>query len=374
MSPVRPPAGSAPHGERVARLVRRVEESGAGHAIISSPVDVGYLTGFLGGDSYLVVGRGLGKLGAIIVSDARYEEELSAFSSLAEVVIRARGMNETLAEVLASHRVGRCVVQGDHLTVKELEGLRSALGVGSPVELSAVSGLVGAMRVVKDAYEVELIQRAIRIQESALEAVLPSIKPGQSELDVAAMLEAEMKRRGSSRCWFDSIVGAKANGSLPHYRPGFTRVTSGWPLLIDWGATYMGYCGDMTRTFAVGKWSRRMREVYEIVREAQQMAADALAPGRRAHEIDRIARDHIERHGYELGHGLGHGLGMVKEPPFLNPLYPDMVLEVGHVLTVEPGIYIPGVGGVRIEDQYVITATGARNFCRLPKDAEWSTL
>jgi Xaa-Pro aminopeptidase len=119
-----------------------------------------------------------------------------------------------------------------------------------------------------------------------------------------------------------------------------------------------------------------MKEIYEIVLAAQQMAADALAPGKTTHEIDAIARNHIIDAGYgeQFGHGLGHGLGLSKEPPFLNPLYPPIPLEVGHVCTVEPGIYLPGIGGVRIEDQYVITEKGARNFCSLPKDLEWSTL
>jgi Xaa-Pro aminopeptidase len=185
-----------------------------------------------------------------------------------------------------------------------------------------------------------------------------------------------MKRRGSSHCWFDSIVGAKGNGSLPHYRPGFETTAKGQPLLIDWGSTYQGYCGDMTRTFSLGTWSPKMREIYGIVKDAQELSAAALAPGRSTHEIDKVARDHIEKAGYgkEFNHGLGHGLGLSKEPPYLNPLWPEMELKPGHVVTVEPGIYLPGIGGVRIEDLYVITETGARNFCSLPKTLEWSTL
>jgi Xaa-Pro aminopeptidase len=185
-----------------------------------------------------------------------------------------------------------------------------------------------------------------------------------------------MKARGSSKPGFESIVAARANGSLPHYRPGPVKLAANRPLLIDWGATYRGYQGDMTRTFALGRWPKKVREIYTIVLEAQEMAAAALAPGKSAHEIDAIARAHITEAGYgeQFGHGLGHGLGLSKEPPMLNPLYPDRALEAGMVTTVEPGIYLPGIGGVRIEDQYVIRDRGPENLCSLPKDLDWATL
>ncbi|MGD9791826.1 MAG: M24 family metallopeptidase [Phycisphaerales bacterium] len=359
---------------RIARLLSETRKRGVEHAVISHSTDVGYLTGFLGGDSVLCVGPELGSKGAVIVSDGRYAEELEPQHTLADVVLRTKGMWETVGDVLKRQRVARFAVQAEHLSVAEYETIQRAMASGDGMEAVAISGLVGALRLVKDEAEIELIQTAIRIQEAALLAVLPTIRAGQTELEIAANLEAEMKKRGSSRCWFDSIVGARANGSLPHYRPARTKTAAGAPLLIDWGATFEGYCGDMTRTFSLGKWSKTMREIYEIVREAQEMSAAALAPGRMAHSIDRIAREHIEKHGYELPHGLGHGLGMTKEPPYLNPLMADMELRPGHVVTVEPGIYLPGIGGVRIEDLYVITETGARNFCRLPKTLEWSTL
>jgi Xaa-Pro aminopeptidase len=138
-----------------------------------------------------------------------------------------------------------------------------------------------------------------------------------------------------------------------------------------------GYHGDMTRTFTLGRWPAKIREIYEIVLDAQQMAAAALAPGKSTHEIDAVARAHITRHGYgeQFGHGLGHGIGRNgHEDPRLHPLHTNSELEPGQVVTVEPGIYLPGVGGVRIEDDYVITETGARNLCTLPKDLKWATL
>ncbi len=261
--------------------------------------------------------------------------------------------------------------------MSDFEGYRTSL---KGVKVVPSTGIIAQLRIVKDESEVTLMRSAIRIQEKALEAILPGLSRGKavgkSEEEIAATLEAQMKSRGSSKCWFESIVAAGANGSLPHYRPGSAKVKNNSTLLIDWGATYRGYGGDMTRTFGIGKWPAKMREIYQIVLDAQEMAAAALAPGKRAHEIDAIARKHITKHGYgeQFGHGLGHGLGLSKEPPYLNPLWPDMTLEPGHVVTVEPGIYLPGVGGVRIEDLYVIRAKGAENLCSMPKDLKWATL
>jgi Xaa-Pro aminopeptidase len=233
------------------------------------------------------------------------------------------------------------------------------------------------MRRIKDDSEVALIRAAAKIQEQALLAVLPTLKPGQTELEVAAALEAEMKRRGSSAPGFETIVAADPNGSLPHYRPGRTKLRQNRALLIDWGAIYQGYHSDMTRVFAFGKWPAKIAEIYQITLDAQEMAAAALKPGVSTQDIDAIARGHITKHGYGdcFGHGLGHGLGFNgHEDPRLSHMVSGTVLEPGDVVTVEPGIYLPGIGGVRIEDDYVITQKGAKCLCTLPKDLDWATL
>ena len=363
-------ATESPYTGRIERLRTLLAQQGDLECLlVTHPLDVGYLTGFLGGDSYLVVGRGR----PLIISDFRYEEELNEARSLVDVHIRRSAINAATAEVLEARGIDRCAVQAEHLTLAEFKALGK---LARHTRLAPTTGLVPSLRARKDEHEIDLMKQAIRIQEQALLAVLPSIKPGQTELSIAARLEAEMKSRGSSRPGFESIVAARTNGSLPHYRPGTTKAAANQPLLIDWGAVYRGYQGDMTRTFTLGRWPRKVRELYTIVLEAQEMAAAALAPGRTTHEIDRIARDHIAAHGYgeQFGHGLGHGLGLVKEPPYLHPMYDPIPLEVGHVCTVEPGIYLPGVGGVRIEDLYVIRERGAENLCSLPKDIDWATL
>ncbi|HYE02933.1 MAG TPA: M24 family metallopeptidase [Phycisphaerales bacterium] len=383
-TPARAPkgAGAAAHAGRLARLRGLIASSGADGLLVTNPKDVGYLTGFLGGDSYLYVPAGSsgadpGGQAAVVISDFRYQEELEEVrrAGTARVHIRAQGMTEAVLEVVGGllGGPGKLGVQAEHMSLALKRALEAGLGAGRVVE---TGGLVGKLRAVKDEHEIALIVKAARLQEEALLTVLEEVRPGQTELEIAAVLEAEMKMRGSDEPGFKTIVAAGAHGSLPHYRPGTSKVAANKPLLIDWGAVYQGYHADMTRTFAIGKWNRTMREIYQIVLEAQESAAAALGPGRTTHEIDAIARRHITRAGYgeQFGHGLGHGMGLDgHEDPRLNPMFAEAVLEVGNVVTVEPGIYLPGLGGVRIEDDYVITERGARNLCSLPKSMEFAS-
>lgn len=368
-------AGEAPYRARQQRLAAAVAEAGASHLLITHPKDVAYLTGFLGGDSYLLLSApGNMPTRPVLLSDFRYQEELEPVraAGLADLFIRPRSMLEAVVEVVRGAKVDRLGIQAEHMTVALRRSIEEKLGTA----VVETNGLLPALRTIKDQTEIALIRRAVRIQEQALEAVLPTIRPGQTELEIAGRLEAEMKARGSSAPGFETIIAVGPHGSLPHYRPGTTKVASGKPLLIDWGAIYSGYHSDMTRTLAIGRWNPKVREIYRIVLEAQEMAAAALAPGRTTAEIDAIARDHIRAAGYGdyFGHGLGHGFGLEgKEEPYLTNMLAPTVLRPGQIVTVEPGIYLPGVGGVRIEDDYVITDRGAANLCSLPKDLDWAT-
>lgn len=361
---------------RLTRLRAAMGPLAIDHLLVTDPTDVGYLTGFLGGDSYLLVGGAK----ATIISDFRYQEELEEVKGVAEVYIRTKGLVEASAEVVKAQGFSRLGIQGESITIGTRDSLGALLGLE---RLVTTKGLVGTLRRVKDDSEVALIRKAIRIQEEALEAVLPLVRKRMkkdketTELDVAAMLEMEMRVRGSTGPSFSTIIAAKANGSLPHYRAGKVKLAKNKPVLIDWGATWRGYRGDMTRTFSIGKWPSVIQEIYGIVLEAHELAAAALAPGKTTLEIDAVARGHIKSKGYgdQFGHGLGHGLGMNgHEDPRLNPLFAPMTLEAGNVVTIEPGIYLPGVGGVRIEDDFLVTENGPVNLCSLPKDLEWSTL
>lgn len=373
----REPTADAAEGGEVAvyrARIRRVREAMGGqelsHLLVTNPLDVGYLTGFLGGDSYLVLGPGR----PVLVSDFRYEEELLRFAPLCEIVIRNRTMGEAIAELLSGEGVERVGIQAEAMTVAERDSLAKKIGTK---RVAATLGLIMKMRAVKDAAEVALIKKAVKIQEESLKAVLPTLEPGLTELEVAARLESEMKGRGSSKPSFDTIIAARANGSMAHYRPGTTKLAANQPVLIDWGAIWDGYHSDMTRTFSLGKWPRQIAEIYAIVLDAHQKAAAALAPGKSTSEIDRIAREHIAAAGYgdRFGHGLGHGIGLqTHEEPRLSHMLTGTRLEPGHVVTIEPGIYLPGVGGVRLENDYVITPEGAQNLCTLPMTLEWATL
>jgi Xaa-Pro aminopeptidase len=371
-SPTSASASSA-FESRLARLRERIERAGAGALLVTNPKDVGYLTGFLNGDSYLLV-PGPGRTRPTMISDFRFEEELEPVKTLANVVIRTGPILDAVARVVRESglRGDSVGVQNEHLTI----ALRNALVEKLGWTVMETTGLVSGLRVIKDDVEIELITKAVRIQEKALEDVLDGLKAGMTELEVAGNLEAAMKTRGSSEPGFQSIVAAGAHGSLPHYRPGPTKLASNKPVLIDWGAVFKGYHSDMTRVLSLGKWQPKIREIYEIVLEAQEAAASALAPGKLTSDIDAIARGIIERAGYGLqfGHGLGHGLGLDgHEEPRLTHMLAPSTLAPGMVVTVEPGIYLPGVGGVRIEDDYVVTQTGAKRLNTLPKSLEWAS-
>lgn len=366
---------------RVARCLAALAKLApdARYLLVTNPRDVGYLTGFLGGDSYLLVGAGK----PVIISDFRYQEELEPLASWCSIVIRKGAMLPSVAEVLNNRgSQGAVAIQADHLTVSA----RSAMAKLAPkVPLIDCSGVVAGLRAIKDDFEVAMLRKAIAIQQESMLATLPQIgralsknkgKGSITEAEIAAILEREMKMRGSARPSFETIVAARAKGSLPHYRPGNIKLTRNQPLLIDWGATWAGYHGDMTRTFCFGNWPRKIAKIYAIVHEAHQVAAAALAPGKTTFEIDKLARDHIAAAGFGeyFGHGLGHGIGLdIHEDPRLSHMTEGVTLQPGHVVTIEPGIYLPGVGGVRLENDYLVTTTGCMNLCSLPMGFDWAT-
>ena len=363
----------SPYPTRLTKLRAKLHKESLGHLLVTNPLDVAYLTGFDGGDSYLLIGP----KSCTIISDFRYQEELEPIKPLASIIIRKGPMTAEVASVFKAENITTCGIQAETMTLAERDATAKSLGKRGEKQLISTTGLVMSMRAIKDESEVALIKAAAKIQEQALLAVLPTLRPGMTELAIAAAIEAEMKTRGSSAPGFQTIVAAQPNGSLPHYRPGKARIAANKTVLIDWGAIYHGYHSDMTRVFALGKWPAKIAEIYQITLDAQETAAAALAPGRTTREIDALARDYITGAGYGefFGHGLGHGLGFNgHEEPRLSHMLGETTLEVGQVVTVEPGIYLPGVGGVRIEDDYVITEKGAKNLCTMRKDMEWATL
>jgi Xaa-Pro aminopeptidase len=225
------------------------------------------------------------------------------------------------------------------------------------------------MRKIKDEGELKSIQQSIRVAEEAFDVLKQSIRLGQTELELAARIEYEMKRRGSHRPAFPTICAEGPNAALPHAHPGKRKVKSGSAILVDWGAWVGRYCSDLTRVLFVGSIPRELGKVYEIVLEAQRMAIAAIKPGVKMCDVDAVARNFIASQGYkkEFTHGLGHGVGIdIHEAPSLS-WRSDEALAEGMVVTVEPGIYLPGVGGVRIEDDVLVAKRGCRILTRLDK-------
>jgi Xaa-Pro aminopeptidase len=366
-----PPRPDAAHRARLGRLRDCLADKNLDGLLVSGEKDIRYLTGFVGHDSLLLVTG----TSAIVISDPRYDEFLEPWraSELTEVVIGIRHrLENSVKSICERPNLRRLGVQAESVTLAQRDTFAAAMGEDRLVQ---TSGLVSTLRMRKDELEVAAIERGIAIQQESLAAALEHLTLGMSEIEFCARLEYEMKCRGAAGPSFDTTVATGANSSIIHHATGHSPIERG-VLLIDWGAVVDGYSSDMTRMFGVGEMPAKMRDVYNIVLEAQLAAIDAVAPGRTCAEIDAVARGIITDAGYgeHFGHGLGHGLGMdIHEPPFFNNLQTDIVLEPGMVMTVEPGIYLPGVGGVRIEDDVLVTeprpsgSGGRRVLSRWPK-------
>ena len=359
-----------PFASRVKALRRRVRESGKAEVdatLIINPLDIRYLTGFVGDDSWALITAGGRKV--YVISDARFEEQIKAEAPHVTAVMREKTLAEALKELLGGVKVKKLGVQEGYVTALQLRKLRKELG------RSAVTAWDDGMleqRAVKDDEEVALIRKAGRLQQEAYLEMLEYVEPGMREYEAAAFLEYRMRALGADGVSFPSIVAADRNAALPHAIPGRRKLKRGGMMLVDWGARLGGYCSDMTRVVAFGSMKPKLREVYNIVLEAQQAGIDAIRPGATGKEVDAAARRVIEDAGYgdHFGHGLGHGLGLeVHEGPRLSKLA-EGELVAGHVVTVEPGVYLPGVGGVRIEDDVVVTERGHRVLTDLPKALE----
>jgi len=278
-----------------------------------------------------------------------------------------QGAGKALAECKAAcGPLGKVGIEYGNMRVMELKAAEA-------LEASAtedISSLIDSLRMYKDEQEIENFRIAVKIVEESLEATLPYIKPGANELDIAAQLEYEMRRRGSQGTPFGTIVASGYRGALPHGRASNKTIERGELVVLDFGSIYAGYVADITRTVAVGEISDELKEIYAVVKEAQQAAVDAIKPGVTCHEIDDTARKLIRDKGYGeyFTHRTGHGIGLgAHEAPYIMQTN-QLVLKSGMSFTVEPGIYLPKKGGVRIEDNIVITEDGFINLMSFTKD------
>jgi Xaa-Pro aminopeptidase len=357
---------------RVTRLAHELEQLGVDALLVDSLVSVRYLTGFTGSNGLVlaVAGAARAKLGQHrFLTDFRYATQSA--EQVPEVFARevvAGELLEALAGELAEVG-GRLGFDEAGVTVKRHEQLAELLGEGW--ELVPCAGAVERLRAVKDAGEIARIRAASELADEALRGILEDGLVGRSEREVALALELRMRRLGAQAPSFPSIVASGVHGALPHAQPREEPIARDVLVTIDWGALHEGYCSDCTRTYATGEGiSVQAREVYELVLRAQERGLEAVMAGPSGPEVDAVARAVIEQAGYgeHFGHGLGHGVGMeIHEAPRLSRTAGEEPLVAGNVVTVEPGVYLPGVLGVRIEDLVVVGEGSQDVLTGLPK-------
>ena len=348
---------------RVNRLRARLPEARDTAMIVASDVNRRYLSGFSGTSGVLL----LSGERAALLTDFRYQEQAPQQAIGFEVVIHGPDMKAKIAEVLGAWGISQLLFEDSHVTHAEHAAWVKAL---EPIALAPAGGIIEELRQIKDADELAIMQEAADVADRAFSHVLGLIKPGVTEMDIAAELEMFMRKSGASGPSFDTIVASGERSAMPHGVASSRTVGAGEFVTLDFGAYYRGYCSDLTRTVFVGQPTDKHREIYAIVKEAQQYALDHLKPGMTGREGDALTRDIIARYGYgdNFGHGTGHGLGMdIHESPRLSATC-DTVLQPGMVVTVEPGIYLPGFGGVRIEDDVVMTDSGIQILTRSSKE------
>lgn len=349
---------------RISRLRALLQCSGVEAFLILDLKSILYLTGFSGSDGALLVGAGE----PILLVDGRYTTQARKQVPGADVVLY-RDKAAGIAEVLSAGGFGRVGFEPAVVTVELFNALRRKT---QKVRWKPLQERLGVIRAVKDPGEIENIRRAIRIATEALRETITIIRPEVHERDIAIELEYLMRSKGADAPSFDTIVASGPNGALPHARPGSRRIRTGDFVVIDYGAVWRGYHSDETCTFAIGRPGRRHEKVYSIVKEAHDRALEAVRPGIACRDVDAAARCVIEKagHGSCFSHGTGHGVGLdVHEAPRISTLS-DTILEQGMVITIEPGVYLPGFGGVRIEDTVLVEKDGARVLTEYSKELQ----
>ena len=345
--------------DRVLGLLSQLPEKNLDGMLISSSENRRYLSGFSGSAGYLLISNGQ----PVLVTDSRYTEQ-AANQAENYRVVQGRGGWDWLLEWLKETGVKRLGFESQDMTVATHDSLLEALKKDESlngVSLIGASGMAEQQRTIKDDSELRLLQKAIDASDAAMEAVCPEVTEGMTEREVAWRMEKAMKDFGADGLSFDTIVASGPNGAMAHHQPSDRAIQRGEPIVIDMGAIASGYCSDITRTVVVGEPDETFRNVYDIVLGAQLTAINTVKTGMTGEECDNLARVVIAEAGYgdNFGHSLGHGVGLaVHENPRVSPKSDD-VLDQDTVFTVEPGIYITGWGGIRIEDIVILGKDGA---------------
>jgi Xaa-Pro aminopeptidase len=349
---------------KLRKLMRRVDVPAL---LVTKSVNVTYLTGFTGEDSYLLVSPNE----ATILSDFRFITQLQEECPGFEVEIRHQGESllQRVADVVQAGKFGQLGVEGEAITLGSYQRLEQLL---PKKRLGATSGLVEQLRQVKDRDEVQAIRDSVYLAQRAFEVIRARLQGGQTEQQITAELEYQIRQFGGTGCSFPPIVAVGTRAALPHAVPTQRRVEESDFVLIDWGAKATHYASDLTRLVVTGKISPKLERIYGVVLTAQQRAIEAIRPGVRMSDVDGAARNVIAQAGFgkHFGHGLGHGIGLeIHEAPRL-AVRQEQPLLAGMVVTVEPGIYLSGWGGVRIEDDVLVTRDGHEVLSDVPKELD----
>ena len=353
-------------------LIARIRKLGLQAALVTDESNVTWLTGFTGDSSYLLIGPKLG----VLISDTRYTVQISEECDGLDVEIRdaRRPMHAAVASVVDAARIDSLGIEAHSTSMATWQQISDAIsGARRSTQIAQVDMVVNQLRAKKDAGEIAEIRLAIRQAERGFAAMTSVLESDKTELEVAHELEHLMRRFGAEGPAFEPIVAVGPRAALPHARPGSTRIGESGFLLVDWGAkTTGGYRSDLTRILVTRKIPPKLEKIHGVVLNANRQGIKAIRPGATLQSVDRAARRVIENSGYGkfFGHGLGHGIGLdIHEEPRLSPVAQG-ILEPGMVITIEPGIYIPGWGGVRIEDDVLVTRDGHEVLTSVPKRFE----
>jgi len=349
--------------KRLEKVKTFISKRGLDGVLISSAVNRRYFSNFTGTSGNVIITAKEN----LFITDFRYVEQAKQQCGDFVVVMHSKDYLDKLFQILKERGIRNLGIEDAELTYSQYLKMDEKL---AEVNLIPLGEDLNRMRMVKDSNELEYIKEAARIADAGFEHILDFIKPGIRERDISLELEYYMRKQGISAPSFEFIVASGWRSALPHGVASDKQIEEGELVTLDFGGIYRGYCSDMTRTVAVGKYTSRQKEIYDVVLSAQLKALEQLKPGMTGVEVDKIARDVIENAGYgeNFGHGLGHGVGLfIHEAPTLS-YKGEIILEPGMTVTVEPGVYVPDFGGVRIEDLVVVTEMGIENFTHSPKE------
>ncbi|EOS8036100.1 aminopeptidase P family protein [Enterococcus hirae] len=347
---------------RVEKLRKKMQEENLDSFLITSPYNLRYLTNFTGTTGLAVIT--LEK--AFFITDFRYTEQAAAQAQGFEIIKNVGPIFEEVADLV--QKEGLRELGFEETTVSFLE--YSVLEEIIDAQLIPISGMIEELREIKDEEEIAIIEKACSIADLAYDHILKMIQPGMTEIEVANQLDFYMRSLGASGISFETIVASGLRSAMPHGVASKKIIEQGDLITIDFGCYYEGYVSDMTRTFAIGDPGEQLKEIYQIVLEAQLAVLEVAKPGVTGKQLDAVARDYITKHGYgeAFGHSTGHGIGLeIHEGPNVS-VRAEKQFVPGNIITDEPGIYLPGIGGVRIEDDLLITSDGNRVLTHSPKE------